>query len=126
MTVPMIPNGPEELTAAWFTEAIGEGTTCTGVTVAPLGVGVGLVGQLHACDLTWTGARAADRPARVIAKLAAAGVESRFVAMVLNMYGREVGFYRELSPTTTLDHPTCFYADHDPESHDTVLLLEDV
>ena len=26
MTVPMIPNGPEELTAAWFTEAIGEGT----------------------------------------------------------------------------------------------------
>ncbi len=121
-----IPNGPDDLTPEWFTAAIGDGATCVSVHSAPLGVGVGLVGQLHACDLAWNGASASSRPTRVIAKLAAAGVESRFVAMVLNMYAREVGFYRELSPHTSLDHPACFYAEHDPESHDTVLLLEDV
>jgi hypothetical protein len=121
-----IPNGPNDLTAAWFTDAIGEGAICTEVSSAPLGVGVGLVGQLHACDLTWTGPGSGERPRRVIAKLAAVGEESRFVAMVLNMYGREFGFYRELAEHTALDHPDCYYADHDPVSHDTVLLLEDV
>jgi len=45
---------------------------------------------------------------------------------VLNMYGREVGFYRELSQRTTIAHPECYFAAHDAETHDTVLLLEDV
>ena len=96
-----IPNGPNELTPSWFTDVIGDGATCTAVQSVPIGVGVGLVGQLHRCDLDWDGPGATARPARLIAKLAAAGVESRFVAMVLNMYGRETGFYRELSPHTT-------------------------
>ena len=62
----------------------------------------------------------------VIAKLAAPTDETRFVATVLNMYGREVGFYRELSPRAPIPHPVCHYAAHDPETQDTVLLLEDV
>jgi hypothetical protein len=62
----------------------------------------------------------------VIAKLAAPTAEDRFVATVLNMYGREVGFYTALSERTPIRHPRCFYAAHDPETEDSVLLLEDV
>ena len=42
------------------------------------------------------------------------------------MYGREVGFYSELSKRTTTQHPVCYFAEHDPETQDAVLLLEDV
>jgi hypothetical protein len=121
-----IPTAAAELTSEWFTETIGDGARCTGVASEPLGVGVGLVGQLHRVELSWDGPSAGERPARLIAKLAAAGAESRFVATVLNMYGREVGFYRDLSAHTPIGHPACFHAEHDPDSQDTVLLLEDV
>ena len=93
----------------------------TRVTTEPIGVGVGLVGQLF---------RAADggRRRAVDGHRQARGADrrGRFVATVLNMYGREVGFYSELSPRTTIAHPECFYADHDPGTQDSVLLLEDV
>ncbi len=123
-----IPNSAAELTADWFSAAMGDGATCTSVRAEPLGVGVGLVGQLYRCDLAWDGVAASGRahPTRVVAKLAAAGDESRFVATVLNMYGRELGFYQELSAHTDLAHPACYYSDHDPVSQDAVLLLEDV
>jgi hypothetical protein len=42
------------------------------------------------------------------------------------MYGREVGFYTELSSRTKIAHPKCAYAAHDAETQDTVLLIEDV
>lgn len=124
--MPAIPNGPDDLTPEWFSRAIGGEAQCAVVTTAPLGVGVGLVGQLHTCTLAWDGPGAEDLPTRVVAKLAAAGAESRFVATVLNMYAREVGFYRELAAATPIPSPRCFFAQHDPETQDTVLILEDV
>jgi hypothetical protein len=113
-----IPRGASDLTAEWCSQALGR--TFTNVTSVPIGVGVGLVGQLFGLDL--------DGPSgstRVIAKLAAPTEEGRFVATVLNFYGREVAFYTELSQRPAIAHPECFYAEHDPETQDTVLLLED-
>ncbi len=125
----MIPRTVEDLTAEWLTDAFANGATVTAVTSEPIGVGVGLVGQLFRLRLTWTagtGDRSDTAPDVAIAKLAAQGEESRFVATVLNMYGREHGFYRDLSRATRLAHPTCWYAAHDEQTQDTVLLLEDV
>jgi hypothetical protein len=76
-----------------------------------------LVGTLFRCSFNG---------GQIIAKLAAPTDEGRFVATVLNMYGREVGFYDELSARTPISHPQCFYTEHDPATQDTVLLLEDV
>jgi hypothetical protein len=109
----------DDLTPAWCSEALGR--TVTGVTPTPLGVGVGLVGQLFHLELDGP-----DGSTAVVAKLAAPTDETRFVATVLNMYGREVGFYTELSDRTAIPHPACHYAAHDPTTQDTVLLLEDV
>jgi hypothetical protein len=86
-----------------------------------MGVGVGLVGELFYLDLDGPGGHE-----RLVAKLAAESDETRFVATVLNMYGREVAFYTDLSARTPVGHPQCHYAAHDPETQDTVLLLEDV
>ncbi|HEX5095109.1 MAG TPA: hypothetical protein VFX21_03815 [Acidimicrobiia bacterium] len=115
----MIPTCVGDLTPEWCTEALGR--EITAVDAAPIGVGVGLVGQLFRLHLS---SPAGDRT--VIAKLAAAGEESRFVATILNMYGREHGFYTEIAERAAVSAPDCYYCAHDPETQDTVLLLEDV
>jgi Ecdysteroid kinase-like family len=118
VTLP-IPRVAEDLTPEWCSEALGQ--EITSVTTAPVGVGVGLVGTLYRMELDGP-----DGPRVLIAKLAAPDDDNRFVATVLNMYGREVGFYNELSARTPIGHPDCSFAAHDPETQDTVLLLEDV
>jgi len=115
----MIPRTIDDITPEWLSDALGRNVT--GVSTEPVGVGVGLVGQLHRLQMEGDG-----EPSTVIAKLAASTDEGRFVATVLNMYGREVGFYTELSERTTIAHPACYYAAHDAATQDTVLLLEDV
>ena len=114
-----IPTTVEDLTPVWCSKALGR--SIADVTATPLGVGVGLVGQLFRLDLDGPDGRQV-----LIAKLAAPTPETRFVATALNMYGREVGFYTELCHRTPIAHPDCPYAAHDPETQDTVLLLEDV
>jgi hypothetical protein len=114
-----IPTVAADLTPAWCSEALGR--PITDVAPTRLGLGVGLVGQLFRLDL-----EGPDGSETLIAKLAAPTAEDRFVPTVLNMYGREVGFYTELCHRTPIGHPACPYAAHDPETQDTVLLLEDV
>jgi hypothetical protein len=114
-----IPRTVDDLTPEWCSAALGR--TITRVTPAPLGVGIGLVGQLFRLELDGP-----DGASTVVAKLAAPTDEGRFVATVLNMYGREVGFYSELSARTNVLHPRCHAAEHDADTQDTALLLEDV
>jgi len=115
-----IPVTDSDLTPAWFSAALGR--RIDEVEVEPLGVGVGLVGNLYKVRLTGDD----GGPSTMIAKLAAPTEEGRFVATVINMYGREYRFYTELSTKTPISHPACYYAAHDPETQDAVLLLEDV
>src|SRR4029077_9200632 len=103
-----IPRTVDDLTPEWCSEALRR--SIASVLPTPLGVGVGLVGQLYKLELDGPSGRAT-----VVAKLAGPTDESRFVATVLNMYGREVGFYREFSKRTSIGHPVCHFAEHDPE-----------
>ncbi|HEY5075875.1 MAG TPA: phosphotransferase [Acidimicrobiia bacterium] len=114
-----IPSTIDDVTAEWLSDALGR--SVTRVTKEPVGVGIGLVGQLFRLQM-----EGGAEPSTVIAKLAAPTEDGRFVATVLNMYGREVGFYTELSERTSIAHPACYFAAHDPVTQDTVLLLEDV
>src|SRR6478672_2475669 len=114
-----IPRTVDDLTPEWCSDALGRSITT--VTPRPLGVGVGLVGQLFRLELDGP-----DGASTVVAKMAAPNDEGRFVATVLNMYGREASFYEQLSPRMTVGHPECFHSEHDPQTQDAVLLLEDV
>ncbi|HTK17073.1 MAG TPA: phosphotransferase [Acidimicrobiia bacterium] len=114
-----IPRTVDDLTPEWCSDALGR--TITKVTPTPLGVGVGLIGQLFRLELDGP-----DGARTVVAKMAAPTPEGRFVATVLNMYGREASFYEQLSARTAIGHPMCFHSEHDPQTQDAVLLLEDV
>jgi hypothetical protein len=115
-----IPRTIDDVTAAWCAEALGRPVAA--VKATQIAAGVGLVGQLHRLELAVDD----DGPTTMIAKLAAPTDEGRFVATVLNMYGREVGFYDELSAQAPVRAPACYFCAHDPATQDTVLLLEDV
>ncbi|HUI47761.1 MAG TPA: phosphotransferase [Acidimicrobiia bacterium] len=115
----MIPSTIDDVTPEWLADAIRR--PVARMLKEPIAVGVGLVGQLFRIRFEGDGS-----PSTVIVKLAAPTEEGRFVATVLNMYGREVGFYKELSSRTSIAHPACYFAAHDPGTQDTVLVLEDV
>jgi len=114
-----IPRTVDDLTPQWCSDALGREITT--VTPTLLGVGIGLVGQLFRLELDGP-----EGASTVVAKMAAPTDEGRFVATVLNMYGREANFYEQLSPRTTIGHPACYHSQHDPQTQDSVLLLEDV
>ncbi len=112
----------EDLTPAYLSEALGRPVTA--VVHRPVGVGVGLIGQLHRLELTYGGD--ASGPTTVVVKLPGATEESRFVAMVLNMYQKECGFYRELAAASGDLPPASYHVAFEDETHDFVLVLDDV
>jgi len=115
------PGTVDDLSPEWLTGALGAGRV-TNVSAESVGAGLGLVATLHRLTLTYDG----EGPRTVIAKLPSIAPSSRFVAQLLSMYRREVGFYTELSARTPLGHPRCLYADFDDATQNFVLLLEDL
>jgi aminoglycoside phosphotransferase (APT) family kinase protein len=114
------PTTSAALTEEWLSSALG--TRVTGFDVEPIGVGVGLV-----CDLVRVRVRHDDdATSSYIAKFPSSSEENRFVALVLNMYGRETRFYRELATDTPLSAPRCHAVELDVEANEFVLLLEDL
>jgi hypothetical protein len=114
------PTAPDALTVEWLGDALG--TPVSSFEVEPIGVGVGLV-----CDLVRVRVRHnGDAPASFIAKFPSTSEENRFVALVLNMYGRETRFYRELANDTPLGAPRCHAVELDVDANEFVLLLEDL
>lgn len=127
-TIPnAIPTTSAEITPEWITEALrstGVATgRATGVDAAPVGVGVGLIGDLCRIRVEWADGTGPDC---MIAKFPSAMGSSRFVATLLGMYRREVRFYQELSASTDLPHAGCYYAALDDDSQDFVLLMTDL
>jgi aminoglycoside phosphotransferase (APT) family kinase protein len=114
------PTAASALTAEWLSSALG--TRVTSFEVEPVGVGVGLVCDLVRVYLSHDG----DGPTSIIAKFPSASEENRFVALVLNMYGRETRFYRELASDTPLSAPRCHAVERDADADEFVLLLEDL
>jgi aminoglycoside phosphotransferase (APT) family kinase protein len=114
------PTSPAAITNEWLGNALG--ARVSKFAVEPIGVGVGLVCDLVRVRVEHDG----NAPSTFIAKFPSTSEENRFVALVLNMYGRETRFYRELARDTPLSAPRCHAVDHDPEADEFVLLLEDL
>ncbi len=112
----------EDLTPAYLSDVLG--ATVVAVQHTPVGLGVGLIGQLYRLELTYDDD--ASGPTTVVVKLPGATEESRFVAMVLNMYQKECGFYRELAATSGDLSPASHHVSFADETHDFVLVLDDV
>jgi hypothetical protein len=112
----------DDLTPAYLTEALGRPVAA--VRHEPVGVGVGLIGQLYRIHLSYPAGTSG--PDRLVAKLPGATEEARFVGMVLNMYQKECGFYQDLAGATGDLSPASHHVTFAADSHDFVVLLDDV
>lgn len=125
-----IPETEADLTADWLTRALAAGGA-TGLpaiqdaVVAEIGGGVGLVGKILRCHLTY---RAGDAggPDTVIVKLPSSHPETFRMAIALGLYRREYAYYRQVALHAPLRSPALLYGDFDDDSHRFVLVLEDL
>lgn len=130
MTALPHPKCSAEITVDWLNEALGEKDVTGGAAVTSferelIGEGAGFVGEMTRFRLSYnrpgTGA-----PASLITKLPTADEPYRNIALLLNLYEREIRFYEEIADDIELRTPTRYYSAVDPASGSYVLVLEDL
>ena len=125
-----IPTAKSELSPSWINAALqrNDGTSVgqvCDVDVTTIGTGVGLVGGLYRCKLSYD-AQSESEPASVVVKIRSDDPKSLKVARTFLLYQKEVAFYRDIAALTPMAVPKLYYSDFDPKSHDFVLVLEDL
>ena len=127
---PSIPQSKEAITVAWMQQALAAGgavevPTITNVALEDIGVGLGLMGEILRCHLTYR-ERSGTNPDTVIVKLPTTHEKTLRLCKRLRLYKREYMYYRHLAPHVPLQSPTLFFGDFDDTSHRFVLVLEDL
>lgn len=122
-TVP-IPTSAEEITCAWLAsvfERQGFASRPSDITVAP--IGTGQMASSVRVEISATGA--SDLPASVAVKFASPDPNS-LNAGAQGAYLKEVRFYQQFAELLPVATPGCLWADINTESHQFVLVLEDM
>ncbi len=124
-----IPEGPDQLTDRWLTDALRRAGALDAASVSG-----------HSCELVEMQGAAATvvrvtldydavedgAPRSLVAKFATPHAPIREVMHGFGLYLSEVEFYRQLGADPGIPTPRCFHADIDPGSGVFVLLLEDM
>ncbi|MET0663185.1 MAG: phosphotransferase [Ilumatobacteraceae bacterium] len=110
-----VADGPEELTDAWLSRALGRHVS----GVAAERIGTGQTGATYRLSID-----TADGPSTLIAKVAAGDSAAR--RRVRNGYRSEVGFYRDIASTVDVAIPRCWYGAITDDSLAFTLLLDDL
>ncbi|MDH3754553.1 MAG: ecdysteroid 22-kinase family protein [Acidimicrobiia bacterium] len=111
-----IPQSADELTAEWFTDVLAERidqATVTAVRTEIIGAGIGFVGELHRCQLTWD-RDDARLPSSVVAKMPSALRKNRAMGEGLLAYEREILVYRDLAGRLGIAMPDHIHSAMDP------------
>lgn len=112
---PYIPQRSDELTAAWFTEVLDNGSTVVAVRAENIGEDIGFMGEVHRCHLTWeSDGSNGDLPDSVIVKTPTQVDENFAVGDGMQAYEREIAVYQTLRTTLGLPMPDYFYGAMDP------------
>jgi hypothetical protein len=125
-----LPAGPREVTPDWLTAALREtgvisDSVVTGFDVEIIGEGVGVLGQLARFKLTYDSPEP-GAPTSLVGKFPAAAQENRDLAHALHFYECEVRFYELIAEDVELRTPKRYYSYFDNDTHDFVLLMEDM
>lgn len=114
--------GDEEryLDPAWLADVLDAPVAAVDATP----VGTGQVAASLRLTLTYDGPTAL--PPTLVAKVPSSDPVSRATGVLLRNYEIETSFYRDLAAGLPMRTPGCFHVEHDPETHDFVLLLEDL
>jgi hypothetical protein len=126
-----VPTTTEQASPEFLTEAlrangaIDSDTSVAEVEHEPIGVGVGIVGQLARLHLRYRG-EAAGAPGSVVLKIPSQFPENRAVGDHFKFYEREGRFYHEIAGKLPVRVPACYWNHIDLEANTFGLLLEDL
>lgn len=118
--------------AAWLTAALHSGGVGLGREILSFdarSIGTGQVGENVRYELVWSEApadTAGSVPSSVVAKFPSTSAVSRSTAVQVDTYRREVGFYRDIQSRVAMRTPTIHHLGWDPDTHDFVLVMEDI
>ncbi len=115
------PETPDALTASWLSGVLEQDVAA--VRVERFAAGVGVIGQVTRLHIDYVGE---PGPRTMIAKFAAANAQTRTVAALYDMYGREHRFYCVLRDRVPVRTPRCFFSEYCKADESFVLLLEDL
>ena len=130
MTGLPVPRRLQEVTPSWLTEALrGSGASgnasVTGFSAEAISEGKGFMSQLHRLRLTYD-ADPMDQPRTVIVKLPSSDPLMRSLFDRLGQNQREVRFNQDVETNGHLRTPRSYFSGIDPQTGDTVLLLQDM
>ncbi len=130
MTGLTVPNSLQEITPSWLTGALHSRdasgrATVTGYSAETIAEGKGFLNQVFRLRLHYDD-DPPDLPRTIIVKLPSADPALRMVSDRLGQDRREVRFYQEVAASSPLQTPHSYHCRLDPETGNTILLLEDV
>lgn len=118
---------PEGMTAQYLTDVLRyAGIEATVASFEASNVGTGQVGQNVRFNLNFAGQPPANAPASIVGKFTSNDPVSRETGKALLNYLREVKFYNELRETLDVQTPKLLFTDINEETHDFVLMMEDL
>lgn len=109
-----IPQVASELTAEWFDQHMPFKARVTAVELETIGEGIGFMGELYRCALTWEGGDGTE-PATVITKVPSTIESNRGVGEGLMVYEREIDCYQTMADNMGIPMPRHYYSDMDPD-----------
>jgi hypothetical protein len=121
-----VPTSSAEITPAWLSAALAgdDGSlSISAVAIDPIGVGIGIMSLLYRLTPTF---ESGSGPSSLVAKIAPPYEMIRMIAAGYRFYETEVAMYQRLSSELKLRPPTLYYAAHDPDSDNFVILMEDL
>ncbi len=116
-----IPTKPASITPEFLSSVLG--SCVESVRWTP--IGAGLVGDSIRLQIGHREDATAHLPTTLAAKIPAADSTSRSTAVSMQLYEKEVGFYRHVAPHISTRTPRIYFAEHDADSGDFLLLMED-
>lgn len=123
MPAPSLISDPEQVTSTWLTEVMQQAGIDGEVSgFRASSIGTGQVGENVRFELEGNG----DLPATVVGKFPSVDPISRQTGIAQGNYIREVHFYQHLQDSLDIQTPHDFYTAIDPESHEFVIVMEDL
>ena len=123
-----IPITSAEITSEWLNLVLDHdvrgGARVVGADATIIGEGVGFVGEVARLTLTYDVPTAASTTT-MISKMPTANEGMKHVGLLLGLYEKESGFYRDVVPEMDLRIPRCYYNAVEDGVH-FILLLEDL
>jgi hypothetical protein len=118
-----VVSSADDATADWLTDQLTRaGFVGTVRDVSWRSIGAGQVGENVRFSLQVEG----DFPATLVGKFPSTDPTSRQTGIELMNYAREVFFYTTIAQTVDIRTPKVYATEFDPETHDFVILMEDL